>query len=97
MAAKFELGMVVATPGALAVASETYLASLLVRHEQGDYGTVCTEDKASNDRALVDGGRIMSVYPIDPSKPCAGHGDNCLWVITEADRSVTTCLLPSEY
>jgi len=36
-------------------------------------------------------------YPIDPTLPCAGFCDNCLWIITEADRSVTTILLPGEY
>ncbi|KWT91757.1 hypothetical protein APY03_3194 [Variovorax sp. WDL1] len=41
--------------------------------------------------------RILSAYAIDPAKPCAGHGDNCLWIITEADRAVTTILLPEEY
>jgi len=38
-----------------------------------------------------------AAYPIDPAKPCKGHGDNCLWIITEADRSATTFLLPDEY
>jgi hypothetical protein len=50
-----------------------------------------------NDQAVEDGDRILSAYPIDPSKPCKGFGDNTLWIITEADRSVTTFLLPDEY
>jgi hypothetical protein len=39
----------------------------------------------------------LSAYPIDPGKSCEGFGGNCLWIITEADRSVTTFLLPHEY
>jgi len=50
-----------------------------------------------NRRAVEAGDRILSAYAIDPEKPCAGFGDNCLCVITEADRSVTTILLPDEY
>jgi hypothetical protein len=57
---------------------------------------VSDEDKALNDEALRTGARLLSAYPIDESKPCAGYGD-CLWIITEADRSVTTFLLPDEY
>lgn len=36
-------------------------------------------------------------YPTDLATPCKGYGENCLWIITEADRSVTTFLLPDEY
>jgi hypothetical protein len=60
-------------------------------------GAVCKEDAATNDAALKDGGRLLSAYAIDPAKPCKGWGENTLWIITEADRSVTTFLLPSEY
>ncbi|MBN8927619.1 MAG: hypothetical protein J0H19_13455, partial [Rhodospirillales bacterium] len=67
------------------------------RHVSGDWGCVCDEDKALNDEAVELGNRILSAYPIDPAKPCEGFGDNCLWIITERDRSVTTFLLPSEY
>jgi hypothetical protein len=69
----------------------------LERHQRGDWGTVCDDDKAANDAALKDGDHLLSAYPIDPATPCKGFGDNCLWIITEADRSVTTFLLPSEY
>ena len=47
--------------------------------------------------ALREGLRILSAYAIDESKSAKGYGDNCFWIITEADRSVTTFLLPSEY
>ena len=90
-------GRIVATPGALAACSGIYLAACLRRHLQGDWGCVCEEDKATNERAVQEGERVLSAYPIDPTAPCAGHGDNTLWIITEADRSVTTFLLPEEY
>jgi hypothetical protein len=93
----FEPGRVVATPGAMAACSTVYLAACLRRHLRGDWGCICDEDKATNVQALEDGNRILSAYPIDPARPSAGHGANTLWVITEADRSVTTFLLPEEY
>lgn len=94
----FPLGQVVATPGALAASRHPgQFLELLARHAQGDWGCVDPEDAETNDEAVRFGLRILSAYPIDPSKPCAGHGDNCLWIITEADRSVTTILLPEDY
>ena len=94
----FLLGQIVATPGALEAARypEQFL-ELLARHARGDWGCVDPEDAATNAEAVQAGLRILSAYPIDPDKPCAGYGDNCLWVITEADRSATTLLLPDEY
>lgn len=85
------------TPGALDACSTEYLAACLARHARGDWGLVCKEDAASNDRAVQEGSRVLSSFAIDPSKPCKGFGDNTLWIITESDRSVTTFLLPSEY
>lgn len=93
----FPLGRIVATPGALAACDSHRLKGCLFRHARGDWGNVCAEDKALNDQALIDGDRLLSAYPIDPTKPSKGHGKNCLWIITEADRSVTTFLLPEEY
>ena len=84
------LGRTVATPGAidaLAAAKVSPLA-LLARHAAGDWGVVCDDDAALNNDALIHGDRIMSVYVV---------GDSKVWIITEADRSVTTILLPSEY
>ncbi len=89
---KFPLGQVVATPGAMEVLSsqgfDETLAVLLTRHASGDWGEVCDEDKALNDDAVRDGGRIMSAYVVGSEK---------LWVITEMDRSVTTALRPDDY
>ena len=95
--AQFALGQIVVTPGALAAASASYRINCLIRHATGDFGFVCGEDAEQNRAAIMNGDRILSAYPIDPATPCSGFGDNCLWIITEADRSVTTFLLPDEY
>jgi hypothetical protein len=58
---------------------------------------VSAEDRKSNFDALFDGERIISAYPINPALPSQGFGANTLWIVTEADRSVTTFLLPDEY
>lgn len=94
---KFPPGRVVATQGAHQALPVPAMVKLIARHLNGDWGDVCDEDAKSNDRALIDGTRLLSAYPIDESKPCKGWGDNCIWIITEADRSVTTILLPEEY
>ncbi|MGZ4971311.1 MAG: type I restriction endonuclease subunit M [Limisphaerales bacterium] len=93
----FNLGCVVATPGALAVCAQDYLQSCLNRHVSGDFGVICDDDKQANTEAVAAGDRILSAYPINSALPCKGYGENCLWIITEGDRSVTTFLLPSEY
>jgi hypothetical protein len=93
----FTLGQIVATPGALKEAGQELILACIRRHVHGDWGAVNGEDKAANDRAVVERLRILSAYPIDAAKPCAGFGENTLWIITEHDRSVTTALLPSEY
>ena len=93
----FPLGQVVATQSALQACDASHLNSCLFRHSRGDWGNVCTDDFKTNDEAVKAGFRILSAYPIDPRKPCKGFGENCLWIITEADRSVTTLLLPEEY
>lgn len=87
----FELGDVVATPGALdALAAACVMhTALIARHLAGDWGDLDAEDKESNQEALVTGARILSAYTL-PTK-------QRIWVITEADRSVTTLLLPNEY
>ena len=81
----------VITPGAQeAIDSANQQAwEFLVPHEYGDWGEVCTEDWLENDHALTAGARLLSSYRT--------KNNARLWVITEADRSVTTVLLPSEY
>jgi hypothetical protein len=97
MPALFPLGQIVATTGALDAVPRAQLESCLLRHVSGEFGTVCAEDAESNRAAIADGTRILSAYPIDPAKPAKGYGDNVFWIITEADRSATTFLLPDEY
>ena len=94
---RFELGLIVATPGALAACSNVHLQRCLARHVSGDWGHVGAQDALQNEAALSEGWRVLSSYVIDPTKPCEGFGENTLWIITEADRSVTTFLLPEEY
>ena len=88
---RFELGVVVATPGALAVLGniEVSPTELVERHAAGDWGEVPPEDARENEYSLKHGFRLLSSYPL-PS------GER-IWVITEADRSSTCILLPSEY
>jgi hypothetical protein len=93
----FLLGQVVATRGAMSIGDMPFFARCLNRHVRGDWGCVCEEDRDTNNEALKAGNRILSAYAIDDTQPCEGHGDNTLWIITEADRSVTTFLLPEEY
>ena len=87
----FPAGRIVATPGALALLEEAQKSpsEFLSRHLRGDWGDLCPEDKAENELSLKHGFRLMSSYRIS-------DGEN-LWIITEADRSVTTLLLPAEY
>lgn len=87
----FPLGRTVATPGALQ-ALETagqQPAEFLDRHVSGDWGDVDDEDKQENELSLRSGLRILSAY-------ITSAGDK-IWIITEADRSATTILLPEEY
>ena len=91
LVAKFPLGRLAATPGALeALAASGQTAEFfLARHASGDYGDVNEEDRQSNDEALIHGDRVLSAY-----RTLRGVK---LWVITEADRSSTVLLLPEEY
>ena len=93
----FALGQIVATRGALDSVPPARIRDGLSRHARGDWGTVCAEDGVRNTEATREGLRIVSAYPIDPSKPALGYGSNVFWIITEADRSATTILLPDEY
>jgi len=93
------LGQIRITPGvneALA-GRPRYAGELLKRHQSGDWGCISYAERMENLAGLKLGWQIMSAYPIDSSLPCTGHDDNTIWIITEADRSVTTLLLPGEY
>jgi len=86
---RFSLGRIVATPTALEIIPNEEILCALTRHVQTDWGELDSEDRSSNDRALTHGGRLFSAYmSIRKIK---------FWIITEADRSSTTILLPEDY
>lgn len=99
---RFALGTVVATPGALEELAECHgsrwraaATALLSRHQRGDWGTLTEEDKAANEWAVGHEARILSAYLLPARTPTTRPVK--LWIITEADRSATTILLPEEY
>ena len=85
----FQPGQIVATRGALSVLSREDIMKALRRHLSGDWGDLSTEDKQENDFAVNKELRILSSYSSKKGVK--------FWIITEADRSVTTVLLPEEY
>jgi hypothetical protein len=87
----FELGRIVATQGGLQAleAAGQQPSVFLDRHASGDWGELDDEDKRENDFSLHNDLRILSSYT-------TAAGDK-IWIITEADRSATTLLLPDEY
>ena len=87
--AKFRLGHIVSTPNALSQLSNEDILRGIQRHQAGDWGDVCEEDRRENELSLAKGFRLLSVYH-------AANGTT-FWLITEADRSVTTVLLPEDY
>ena len=89
MNARFLSGDVYSTPGAAKQISSNEMSRALVRHLSGDWGDLDQEDKSANDDALKRGGRLLSAYKTESGTK--------FWILTEADRSATTILLPSEY
>lgn len=89
MITRLRLGRVVATRSILDAVPKSELLAALERHQNCDWGEVPASDWAANDLALTRRERIVSAY----------HADNQtkFWIITEADRSATTLLLPEEY
>ena len=87
----FPPGRIVATPGALALLEQLNKSPLefLSRHLRGVWGDLCQEDKTENELSLKQGFRLLSSYQVTDTEK--------IWIITEADRSVTTLLLPAEY
>lgn len=86
---RFQPGRLVATPGVMAAVSRADLMNAFQRHLQCDWGSVSAGDWAKNEQALQNGNRLFSVYH-------SSEGQK-FWIITEADRSATTVLLPEEY
>ncbi len=89
--AKFLLGQLVATPGALQALQDAgqNALELLSRHQHGDWGELPEEDKKENEFSVLNNLRILSAYTLTTGVK--------IWVITEADRSSTCLLLPEEY
>ena len=90
-AIEFDLGKVVYTQGIDSMLRNNLGMNLMIylqRHQSGDWGNICIEDKITNDEATRTGERVLSSYQL-----CG----RTIWIITERDRSVTTILLPSEY
>jgi hypothetical protein len=87
----FSPGHIVATPTAMAAFEEAgeNPAPYLLRHLTGDWGDLDEFDKMENESALEEGFRILSAYDLKTSTR--------IWIITEADRSSTCLLLPSDY
>jgi hypothetical protein len=88
---RFDLGRIVGTPGAIEALDQAGQDpfGLIFRHAMGDWGEVPDEDKAENEFSVDNNLRIMSAYTL-------ANGVQ-IWVITEADRSATTILLPGDY
>ena len=87
----FSLGRIVATPGALAALEEAgeQPSTFLARHAAGDWGDLSEGDRRENEFSLLHGFRLLSAYRL--------RTGTRIWVISEADRSATTILLPEEY
>ena len=87
----FDLGEIVYTQGVASMLKNNLGMNLMIylqRHQNGDWGNICIEDKITNDEATRTGERVLSSYQL-----CG----RTIWIITERDRSITTILLPSEY
>ena len=87
--AKFRLGRIVATAHAVEVIPNEDVLAAICRHQAGDWGQLCEEDRLENERSLKEGFRLLSAYQ-------SARGVR-FYVITEADRSSTTVLLPEDY
>lgn len=86
---ELELGALLITPGAQQTIDPADVFEAIQRHSQGDWGELCDEDRQENEDSIQNGFRVVSAY-------CDRHGSK-FWIITEADRSSTTVLLPEDY
>ncbi len=86
---RLALGLTVITQNAAGRLNRADVLSALSRHARGDWGDLCAEDKAENEVSVKEGFRLLSSYR-------DSHGTK-FWIITEADRSATTVLLPEDY
>ena len=88
-AARFPLGFVMESPGVLASIPQDEIAQAIERHGRGDWGELCPDDVQENEFSLTHNFSLLSAY-------VSAAGIH-FWVVTEADRSATTVLLPEEY
>ena len=86
---QFRLGRLLITPNAQGKLSETDIQAGLQRHSQRDWGDVDANDRQANNVAVTEGTRILSAY--------VSENKVRFWIITEADHSATTVLLPEDY
>lgn len=86
---RFRLGRIVATLNALSCLNDDDILTGIQRHQAGGWGDLDEHDRQENELSLKQGLRLLSVYR-------AANGTK-FWIITEADRSVTTVLLPEDY
>lgn len=86
---KFPLGLLTTTPSVIETISHEDVGIALFRHANGDWGELDEEDRKMNDTALISGSRLLSAY--------TSKAGVKFWIITEADRSATTVLLPDDY
>ena len=86
---QFPTGRLLCTPGAMDHVGVEEMMAAYYRHREGDWGDVCPEDWRGNDQAIRSGMRILSAYHTSTGQK--------FWIITEADRSATTILLPEDY
>ncbi len=86
---QFRLGCLMITPQALSKLGHEEILTALARHARGDWGDLDAEDVEENELSLREGFRLLSAYQSKTGEK--------FWIITEADRSVTTILLPEEY
>ena len=89
MTGRFQLGRVLITSNAQGVLHQVDVMNCLMRHLHGDWGELSAEDKAENEFSVKEGFRILSSY--------RDRNNIKMWIITEADRSSTTVLLPEDY
>ena len=87
--ALFSPGRQVVTPEAVRALQPLDAVVSLIRHVRGDWGELCKEDLEANERGLLEGGRLFSLYHAEDKTK--------FYIITEHDRSVTTVLLPEDY
>ena len=86
----FDGGRLLSTPAAVGAFSPQQMAAALSRHFSGDWSDCDPYDAQANRDALTSGGRLFGVYRVEGAA-------SPMWIITEADRSVTTILLPEDY